>query len=119
MHEGPWEKWRATEKPEDWKVMTKVEHTKRTEEYAALVKEAKAAEAEGKRRARQNLMENLTGGGEDDGGNQHDGSNKRKRSSTQTDATRDGDAVTASTENQQADTMTTGLEQGSPKKRRA
>jgi hypothetical protein len=37
MHEDAWSKWRATEKPADWKIMTKVEHTKRTAEYVALL----------------------------------------------------------------------------------
>lgn len=36
-HKDRWEKWRAAEKPEDWKVLTKVEHTKRTKEYVALL----------------------------------------------------------------------------------
>lgn len=38
MHEGTWNKWRAAGKPDDWKIMTKVEHTKRTAEYLALLK---------------------------------------------------------------------------------
>ena len=37
MHEGTWSKWRETGKPEDWKIMAKVEHTKRTAEYHALL----------------------------------------------------------------------------------
>lgn len=37
MDEGVWSNWRATNKPVDWKVMTKVEHTKRTAEYVALL----------------------------------------------------------------------------------
>ena len=37
MHEGTWNKWREAGKPDDWKIMTKVEHTKRTAEYLALV----------------------------------------------------------------------------------
>ncbi|KAH8708617.1 hypothetical protein GQ44DRAFT_690692 [Phaeosphaeriaceae sp. PMI808] len=37
MHENTWLKWRATEKPDNWKIMTKVEHTKRTAEYIALL----------------------------------------------------------------------------------
>jgi hypothetical protein len=36
-HEGTWEKWRKTEKPEWWKVLTKLEHTKRTNEYLELL----------------------------------------------------------------------------------
>ncbi len=36
-HEGTWKKWRETGKPDDWKIMTKVEHTKRTAEYVALL----------------------------------------------------------------------------------
>lgn len=37
MHEGTWNKWREGGKPDDWKIMTKVEHTKRTAEYLALL----------------------------------------------------------------------------------
>jgi type IV secretory pathway VirB10-like protein len=37
MHADAWSKWRAAEKPDDWKIMTKVEHTKRTAEYIALL----------------------------------------------------------------------------------
>ena len=37
MHKSTWNKWREAEKPEDWKVLTKVEHTKRTAEYLALL----------------------------------------------------------------------------------
>jgi hypothetical protein len=37
MHEDVWTKWRAAERPENWKVLTKVEHTKRTAEYVALL----------------------------------------------------------------------------------
>jgi len=37
MHEETWEKWRAFGKPENWKIMTKVEHTRRTAEYVALL----------------------------------------------------------------------------------
>jgi hypothetical protein len=37
MHEDAWSKWRAAEKPDGWKIMTKVEHTKRTAEYIALL----------------------------------------------------------------------------------
>lgn len=37
MHEGTWNKWREAAKPDDWKIMTKVEHTKRTAEYLALL----------------------------------------------------------------------------------
>jgi hypothetical protein len=37
MHEEVWSKWRAADKPENWKIMTKVEHTKRTAEYVALL----------------------------------------------------------------------------------
>jgi hypothetical protein len=38
-HEEVWRKWRELDRPEWWKVMTKVEHTKRTEEYLELLKE--------------------------------------------------------------------------------
>ncbi|KAI0585858.1 hypothetical protein TUN199_04762 [Pyrenophora tritici-repentis] len=37
MHEDIWQKWRDLDKPEDWKIMTKVEHTRRTAEYVALL----------------------------------------------------------------------------------
>jgi len=37
MHGDVWSKWRAAEKPDNWKIMTKVEHTKRTAEYLALL----------------------------------------------------------------------------------
>jgi hypothetical protein len=37
IHEDTWKKWRSTEKPADWKIMTKVEHTKRTNEYLELL----------------------------------------------------------------------------------
>jgi hypothetical protein len=37
MHADTWSKWRAAEKPDDWKIMTKVEHTKRTAEYIAIL----------------------------------------------------------------------------------
>ncbi|KAF1929223.1 uncharacterized protein M421DRAFT_134645 [Didymella exigua CBS 183.55] len=39
MHEGAWNKWREAGKPEDWKIMTKVEHTRRTAEYRALLEQ--------------------------------------------------------------------------------
>ncbi|KAJ4335141.1 hypothetical protein N0V95_008983 [Ascochyta clinopodiicola] len=39
MHNGTWNKWREAGKPEDWKIMTKVEHTKRTAEYLALLEQ--------------------------------------------------------------------------------
>ncbi|KZM21412.1 uncharacterized protein EKO05_0006211 [Ascochyta rabiei] len=39
MHDGTWNKWREAGKPEGWKVMTKVEHTKRTAEYVALLEQ--------------------------------------------------------------------------------
>lgn len=38
MNDDVWQKWRAKEKPEDWKIMTKAEHTRRTAEYVALLK---------------------------------------------------------------------------------
>lgn len=37
MHEDTWRKWRAASRPEDWKIMTKVEHTRRTAEYLVLL----------------------------------------------------------------------------------
>lgn len=36
-HEDVWSKWRAAEKPDNWKILTKVEHSKRTAEYVALL----------------------------------------------------------------------------------
>ena len=41
MHEQIWERWRGLDKPECWKVMTKSEHTKRTNEYLVELKKAK------------------------------------------------------------------------------
>jgi hypothetical protein len=41
MQEDVWKKWRAAEKPEDWKIMTKVEHTKRTKEYLDLLRSSR------------------------------------------------------------------------------
>ncbi|KAF2177201.1 hypothetical protein K469DRAFT_697405 [Zopfia rhizophila CBS 207.26] len=38
MHENMWKKWRDTRMPEDWNIMTKAEHTKRTNEYLELLK---------------------------------------------------------------------------------
>lgn len=37
MHDDVWQKWREADKPGNWKIMTKVEHTKRTAEYVALL----------------------------------------------------------------------------------
>jgi hypothetical protein len=37
MHEDIWSKWRAAQKPANWKIMTKVDHTQRTAEYVALL----------------------------------------------------------------------------------
>lgn len=37
MHDDIWQKWREGDTPQDWKVMTKVEHTRRTAEYQALL----------------------------------------------------------------------------------
>lgn len=37
MQENIWSTWRAAGKPDNWKIMTKVEHTKRTAEYLALL----------------------------------------------------------------------------------
>lgn len=42
MHQDVWNKWRASEKPDDWKIMTKVENIKRTEEYVALLSKTRA-----------------------------------------------------------------------------
>ncbi|KAI4625432.1 hypothetical protein J4E80_002563 [Alternaria sp. BMP 0032] len=51
MHEDVWQKWREADKPENWKIMTKVEHTKRTAEYVALLK------AENPRGMRKNMVD--------------------------------------------------------------
>jgi hypothetical protein len=56
MHEDVWKKWRAAEKPEDWKIMTKVEHTKRTNEYLDLLKFSRA---EKKRKRGANTISGL------------------------------------------------------------
>lgn len=37
MHNDVWQKWKDVNKPDDWKTMTKVEHTKRTAEYVAIL----------------------------------------------------------------------------------
>ncbi|KAF9738089.1 hypothetical protein PMIN02_001119 [Paraphaeosphaeria minitans] len=42
MHGDQWSKWRASEKPEDWRVMTKVENLRRTEEYEKLLRDSRA-----------------------------------------------------------------------------
>jgi hypothetical protein len=42
LHENAWKKWRSMEKPVDWKIMTKVEHTKRTNEYLDLLNKTRA-----------------------------------------------------------------------------
>ena len=42
LHEDVWKKWRSTEKPQDWKIMTKVEHAKRTKEYLDLLETSRA-----------------------------------------------------------------------------
>lgn len=52
MHEDQWKKWRANDRPENWKVMTKVENLRRTEEYAALVRESRAEVAAQRRLGR-------------------------------------------------------------------
>ncbi|KAF1977658.1 hypothetical protein BU23DRAFT_550337 [Bimuria novae-zelandiae CBS 107.79] len=54
MHEDQWRKWRVTEKPENWRVMTKVENVRRTEEYVAL-REASLAEVKAKRRSSRSI----------------------------------------------------------------
>ncbi|KAG9185493.1 hypothetical protein G6011_08037 [Alternaria panax] len=37
MHDDVWTRWREANKPENWKIMTKFEHTKRTAEYVKLL----------------------------------------------------------------------------------
>ncbi|KAH9874962.1 hypothetical protein J1614_004450 [Plenodomus biglobosus] len=39
MHDDVWRKWREAGVPQDWKIMTKVEHTRRTAEYLALLEQ--------------------------------------------------------------------------------
>ncbi|KAF2851041.1 hypothetical protein T440DRAFT_468164 [Plenodomus tracheiphilus IPT5] len=39
MHDDVWRKWREAGVPQDWKIMTKVEHTRRTAEYVALLEQ--------------------------------------------------------------------------------
>jgi hypothetical protein len=39
MHADAWQNWRDAAKPDDWKVMTKVEHTRRTAEYVKLLQQ--------------------------------------------------------------------------------
>jgi len=51
MNDDVWQKWRAADKSENWKIMTKVEHTKRTAEYVALLK------AENPRGMRKNMVD--------------------------------------------------------------
>lgn len=51
MHEDTWDKWRDLGKPEGWKILTKVEHTKRTAEYVALLEKENPRR---KRRATEN-----------------------------------------------------------------
>lgn len=57
-HEDLWKKWRATEKPENWKVMTKMENLKRTEEYIALRKASIAEVASKRESGRTNAAKN-------------------------------------------------------------
>ena len=40
-HEDRWKKWRCIGKPENWIIMTMVEHTKRTQEYLQLLNESR------------------------------------------------------------------------------
>jgi hypothetical protein len=53
MHEDVWQKWRDTDKPENWKIMTKVEHTRRTADYVALL------EQQNPRGMRKNRVEDI------------------------------------------------------------
>lgn len=55
--EDMWAKWRAGGKPEWWKIMTKMEHTKRTNEYVELLKKEKAERENVKRRGHKALPE--------------------------------------------------------------
>lgn len=49
-HAGTWQKWRKADRPEYWKILTKVEHTKRTQEYKDLLTREKG-EKESRRRS--------------------------------------------------------------------
>ncbi|KAJ4356199.1 uncharacterized protein N0V89_004229 [Didymosphaeria variabile] len=53
MHEDRWKKWRAAGKPDDWRVMTKVENLKRTQEYERLVRESRTEIAKQRRDSRE------------------------------------------------------------------
>jgi hypothetical protein len=44
-HQDVWEKWRGLEQPEEWKILTKVEHTKRTDEYVRLQRKERGDKA--------------------------------------------------------------------------
>lgn len=65
MHEDQWKKWRVAGKPGDWRVMTKVENLKRTEEYEALVRESRAEMARLRRGSNKVGEGNEEGEGED------------------------------------------------------
>jgi hypothetical protein len=44
-HQDVWGKWRGQEQPEEWKILTKVEHTKRTDEYIKLQRKERGDKA--------------------------------------------------------------------------
>lgn len=91
MHEDQWAKWRAAEKPEDWKIMTKVENLKRTEEYEKLVKESRAGagkqlndcmEEDGQNLLQDTSSTGAAGDGEEQAADSKRKTKKRKRKST-------------------------------------
>jgi hypothetical protein len=41
MRDDIWAKWRAAKQPQHWNIMTKVEHTRRSAEYVALISKEK------------------------------------------------------------------------------
>ncbi|KAK7183882.1 hypothetical protein PSPO01_10218 [Paraphaeosphaeria sporulosa] len=62
MHEDQWSKWRASGKPENWKVMTKVENMRRTEEYEKMVRESRAEAGKQRRESKGNEQDDSRSG---------------------------------------------------------
>lgn len=44
-HESAWSKWREKQKPEYWRIMTKAEHSKRTNKYLELLNQGTETES--------------------------------------------------------------------------
>ncbi|KAH7122296.1 hypothetical protein B0J11DRAFT_507295 [Dendryphion nanum] len=59
-HEGLWKKWRGKNKPNDWKIMSRLEHTKRTNEYLELLRRDNPKMLEQKRKKRLELEQDST-----------------------------------------------------------